>query len=260
MTALLEATGLELGYEERTVLRGVDFSLQAGEVVAIVGPNGAGKSTLLHALLGLVPRSRGIVKLGGHPLETLRRNEIARRVAFVPQDTRADFDFTVRELVAMGRTPHLGRFQPERALDTAAVDHALDMTETRAFEDRIVSELSGGEQQRVHLARAIAQTTDVLLLDEPTASLDLEHQLELLDLVRRLAKEGKAAAVALHDLSLAARVADRIVVLAERRVVAMGKPEIVITEELLATFFHVRGRVHRDPKDGVVVVVPIEPI
>ncbi|HEX7670504.1 MAG TPA: ABC transporter ATP-binding protein, partial [Polyangiaceae bacterium] len=176
MTALLEATGLELGYGDRTVLRSVDFSLEAGEVVAVVGPNGAGKSTLLHALLGLVPNGRGVVKLGGRALAGMRRGEIARHVAFMPQDTRADFEFTVRELVAMGRTPHLGRFQPERALDTAAVDHALDMTETRAFEDRLVSELSGGEQQRVHLARAIAQTTDVLLLDEPTASLDLEHQ------------------------------------------------------------------------------------
>jgi iron complex transport system ATP-binding protein len=260
MSVLLEALGLELGYEDRIVLRGVDFSLEAGEVVAIVGPNGAGKSTLLHALLGLVPKGRGTVKIGGRPLETLRRSEIARRIAFVPQDSRADFAFTVRELVAMGRTPHLGRFQPERDLDTAAVDHALEVTETRAFEHRIVSELSGGEQQRVHLARAIAQTTDVLLLDEPTASLDLEHQLEVLDLVRKLARTGKAAAVALHDLSLAARVADRLVVLADGRIVASGKPEEVITEELLATWFHIRGRVHRDPTDGIVVVVPIQPL
>jgi iron complex transport system ATP-binding protein len=260
MNALLEASGLELGYGDRTVLRGVDFSLTAGEVVAIVGPNGAGKSTLLHALLGLVPKASGVVTLEGRALETLKRSEIARKVAFVAQDTRMDFAFTVRELVAMGRTPHLGRFQPERAVDTAAVDHALDVTETRPFENRIASELSGGERQRVHLARAIAQTTDILLLDEPTASLDLEHQLEVLDLIRRLAASGKAAAVALHDLSLAARVADRVVVVADGRIVASGPPDLVITDELLANWFHVRGRVHRDPTSGVVVVVPIEPM
>lgn len=256
MTPLLEGTGLELGYGDRTVLRGVDFSLDAGEVVALVGPNGAGKSTLLHALLGLIPKRRGRVRVGGLAIETLRRRDIARRIAFVPQESRTNFAFTVRELVAMGRTPYLGRFRPERELDTAAVDHALEVTETRGFEGRIVAELSGGERQRVHLARAIAQTTDVLLLDEPTANLDLEHQLEVLDLVRKLAGTGKAAAVALHDLSLAARYADRLVVLADGRVVASGKPESVLTETLLSRWFHVRGRVRKDPEDGTVVIVP----
>jgi iron complex transport system ATP-binding protein len=256
MTPLLEGTGLELGYGDHTVLRGVDFSLDAGEVVALVGPNGAGKSTLLHALLGLIPKNRGRVRVGGLAIETLQRRDIARRIAFVPQESRTDFAFTVRELVAMGRTPYLGRFRPERELDTAAVDHALEVTETRGFEGRIVAELSGGERQRVHLARAIAQTTDILLLDEPTANLDLEHQLEVLDLVRKLARTGKAAAVALHDLSLAARYADRLVVLADGRVVASGKPESVLTETLLSQWFHIRGRVHKDPEDGIVVIVP----
>jgi len=257
MSALLEGTGLELGYGDRTVLRGVDFSLDPGEVVAIVGPNGAGKSTLLHALLGLIPKSRGAVLIGGLAIETLRRRDIARKIAFVPQESRTNFAFTVRELVAMGRTPYLGRFRPERDVDTAAVDHALEVTETRAFEGRILSELSGGERQRVHLARAIAQTTDVLLLDEPTANLDLEHQLEVLDLIRKLAQTGKAAAVALHDLSLAARYADRLVVLADGRIVASGKPESVVTEALLSQWFHIRGRVHRDPEDGIAVIVPL---
>jgi iron complex transport system ATP-binding protein len=260
MTALIEARGLEVGYFERVVLRDVDFSLEPGEIVAVVGPNGAGKTSLLQALLGLLPARRGTVKIGGRPIETLRRSEIAQHVAFVSQEARGDFSFTVRELVAMGRTPYLGRFQPERGEDVAAVDHALDVTATRAFEDRIVSELSGGERQRVHLARAIAQTTDVLLLDEPTASLDLEHQLEVLDLVQRLSRTGKAAAIALHDLSLAARVANRLVVLAEGHIVASGRPEDVITEALLTQWFHIRGRVHRDPTDGIVVVVPIQPL
>ncbi len=259
MTALVECSGLHVAYDDHVVLRGVDLTLSAGEVLVVVGPNGAGKSTLLSALLGIVRAEQGVVKLGGRSLEGLRRAEVAKRVAYVPQDARADFAFTVRELVSMGRTPHLGRFQPERPEDVAAVDHALDVTSTRALEHRPVSELSGGERKRVHIARAIAQTTETLLLDEPTAALDVEHQLEVLDLVRELSRAGKGALVALHDLSLAARYGDRVVVVADRRIVASGVPREVLTEELLATWFHIRGHVHRDP-DGGIVIVPLERI
>jgi iron complex transport system ATP-binding protein len=259
MTALLEARALSFSYGERQVLRGVDFELQKGELVALVGPNGAGKSTLLHVLLGAL-RGTGSVYLGGRPLGDLPRRDIARHVAFVPQETRSDFAFTVRELVAMGRSPHLGRFQPERSRDRDAIEHALAVTETLVFADRPVSELSGGERQRVHMARAIAQETDVLLLDEPTSSLDVAHQLEVMSLLAGLVAGGKAAAVALHDLSLAARFASRIVVLAGGEVVASGKPVDVITEALLSRHFGIRARVHRDPEDGVLVVVPVSPV
>jgi iron complex transport system ATP-binding protein len=256
MTALLEGRDLAFAYDGRPVLRGVDFSLERGELVAIVGPNGAGKSTLLHLLLGVLQPDRGSVRSSGQALAGLDRGEIARRVAFVPQEARADFDFTVQELVAMGRTPYLGRFQPERTTDVEAVNHALDVTGTRAFAERLVSELSFGERQRVHVARAIAQTTDVLLLDEPTSNLDVGHQLEIMGLLEGLVRGGKAAAVALHDLSLAARFADRVVVLSGGRIVGDGKPADVITEAMLEAHFLIRARVHRGEPDGVVVVVP----
>jgi iron complex transport system ATP-binding protein len=258
MTPALEASDLHFAYDDTPVLGGVDFALAPGELVALVGPNGAGKSTLLHLLLGVFEPSKGEVRVGERPLGELSRADIARRIAFVPQETRADFAFSVREIVAMGRTPHLGRFRPERREDVAAVERALDATDVRSFAHRAISELSGGERKRVHIARALAQETSVLLFDEPTASLDVEHQLEILALVRRLVRDGKTAAIALHDLSLAARFADRVVVLAAGRIRASGKPEDVFTDGVLRNHFHIRARIERDP-DGVVVVVPIEP-
>jgi iron complex transport system ATP-binding protein len=258
MTALLEGRGLSFSYDDRPVFSDVDVRLARGELVALVGPNGAGKSTLLHVLLGLLPPTSGTVSLDGHPISELSRRNIARKIAFLPQEVRSDFAFTVRELVGMGRLPHLGRFRPEGPADVAAIEQALSRTATAAYAERLVSELSGGERQRVVLARAIAQSTDLLLLDEPTASLDVEHQLEVIGLIRTLVQAGKAAAVALHDLSLAARFADRIIVLSGGRIAAEGTPAEVITEELLARHFRIRARIEH-AAEGV-VVVPIAPI
>ena len=258
MTRMLEGRDLSFAYDGRQVLSGVDVSLAPSELVALVGPNGAGKSTLLRVLLGLLPARAGGVSLLGRPLAELSRREIARHIAFLPQETHSDFAFTVRELVAMGRMPHLGRFQPEGRSDVVAVQSALDRTGTAAFVDRLASELSGGERQRVLLARAIAQTTDVLLLDEPTSSLDVAHQLEIIRLLRDLAQEGKAVAIALHDLSLAARFADRVIVLSGGKVAAQGAPRDVITAELLERHFRIRARVEQT--DEGVLIVPIAPV
>jgi iron complex transport system ATP-binding protein len=258
VTTILEGRGLSFAYDDRTVFEDVDLRLEPGQLVALVGPNGAGKSTLFHVLLGLLPPRNGSVTLGGVPITALSRKDIARQMAFLPQETRSDFAFTVRELVAMGRMPHLGRFQPEGPADLLAIDAALERTRTTAFADRLVSELSGGERQRVILARAIAQSTDVLLLDEPTSSLDVAHQLEVIELIHALAASGKAAAIALHDLSLAARFADRLVVLAGGRIVAEGSPGDVITEALLEKHFRIRARVDRTAEG--VIVIPIAPV
>jgi iron complex transport system ATP-binding protein len=254
MTALLEGRDLSFAYDDRAVLRDASLCLHPGELVALVGPNGAGKSTLLHVLLGLLTPKTGRVLLEGRPMGAFTRRDIARKVAFLPQEVRSDFAFTVRELVAMGRLPHLGRFRPEGPTDVAAIDAALDATGTREFSERLASELSGGERQRVILARAIAQSTDVLLLDEPTSSLDVAHQLEVLGVLAALVKRGKAVAIALHDLSLAARFADRLVVLHEGKVVAEGKPSEVVTESLLARYFGIRARVDAGAPEGVLVI------
>ncbi|MGL4460960.1 MAG: ABC transporter ATP-binding protein, partial [Planctomycetia bacterium] len=165
---LVEAVGAGFAYGDRTVLSDVDLELRAGDVLGVLGPNGAGKSTLIRLLLGLAAPTAGQVKLLGRPIESYSRRAVARMAALVPQDAAADFGFSVREVVEMGRTPFLGRFQPPSAVDHAAVDQALAATETEHLADRPVDRLSGGERRRVLLARALAQTPRVLFLDEPT--------------------------------------------------------------------------------------------
>jgi iron complex transport system ATP-binding protein len=261
VTALLEARGLSFGYPGRDVLRDVTFALGAGELVALAGPNGAGKSTLLRALIGLHAARAGEVTLGGRPLATLARREIARSAALLPQEGEGptELPLTVREVVALGRLPHLGRFEPEGPEDARAVARALEATDTAGLAERPMTELSGGERHRVHLARALAQGASVLLLDEPIAGLDLVHQLQALALLRATVDEGRGAIVALHDLSLAARCCDRLLLVADGALRADAPPAEVLTPETLASVFRVRAEVRRDG-EGRPFVIPISPV
>ena len=243
---LVEVAGVAFGYRERAVFRDVSFAVGPGELVALCGPNGAGKSTLLRLVLGLHAPSAGEVKLGGTPLGALSRRDVARRAALLPQDTPAEVPLTVREAVALGRLPHLARFQPESAADADAVIRALAATDTAALAERPLVELSGGERHRVHLARALAQEAPLLLLDEPIAGLDLAHQLQALDLLRATVAGGRAAVVALHDLSLAGRRCDRVLLLADGGLRADAPPAQVLTAELIARHFGVRADVRLD--------------
>ena len=243
MTAPLDARDVRFAYDARDVIDGVTVSVHAGELVGVVGPNGAGKSTLLRVLLGFLPAKSGEVRIGGTSIESLSRREIARRAAFVPQGFYTDFAFGVREMVAMGRTAHLGRFEPERDADRAAIARAMDATDVTQMTERTFTTLSGGEQQRVLLARAFAQEAQLLVLDEPTASLDLRHAHELMSIVRARTADGGAALAALHDLSLAAKFCDRVVVLHRGRIGADGPPTEVLTEDLMRETFEVDARV-----------------
>ena len=256
MSALLTVQNLSFAYDGRPVLKGVSLAVEAGEFVGLIGANGSGKTTLLRVLLGLLPTS-GEVKLCDEPLKSLDRREIAVRATMVSQDTRVDFAFTAREIVAMGRTPYLGRFTPESASDKEAIARAMRETGTEDFAERPVTELSGGERQRVHLARALAQETRVVLLDEPTANLDLAHQFEALQLVREFTRAGGGALAAIHDLALAARFCDRLLLLSEGQIVAAGRPAEVITESNLALHFALRARVRRDEEMGSLIVHPL---
>ncbi|HEX3905973.1 MAG TPA: ABC transporter ATP-binding protein [Polyangia bacterium] len=257
--ALCEASGVSFGYGARLVFQEIALAVRPGELVALCGPNGAGKSTLLRLLLGLHAPSRGQLFLGGAPVATLSRREIARRAALLPQDAPVDLPLTVREAVALGRLPHLERFEPEGAADAAAVARALEATDTAALAERPVAEISGGERHRVHLARALAQEAPLLLLDEPTAGLDLAHQLQALDLLRSIVDGGRGALVALHDLSLAARRCDRMILLAEGRIRADDGPAAVLTPEMLARVFRVEAEVRLDGA-GRPYVLPRAPI
>ncbi|HEU5287918.1 MAG TPA: ABC transporter ATP-binding protein [Candidatus Limnocylindria bacterium] len=234
---LLEARGIVAGYGGREVLRGCDLVIDAGEIVAVVGPNGAGKSTLLKVCAGLLRPAGGAVRIAGDPIAALSRAEIARRVAVVPQAIETLFPFTVRELVALGRTARLDALGRGSHDDEAAIARALGTLDLDGLAERRVDAISGGERQRVVLAMALAQETPVLLLDEPTVHLDPAHQLATIDLLRRLASErGLAVLAVVHELNLAA-LADRVVVLAAGRVARSGAPPEVIEQELVRAVF-----------------------
>jgi iron complex transport system ATP-binding protein len=237
---VFDVSDLSVRLGSRDVLGGVTFAVAPGEAVALVGPNGAGKTTLLRALAGLLPHS-GTVRLGGRPVREWEPRARAREVALVRQQTALAVDFTVAETVAFGRAPHVGWMDRLGPADRAAVAAALAAADLTALAGRSVRRLSGGEQQRVLLAQALAQDTPALLLDEPTAHLDVRHQLDLLGRVRALADAGRTVVAALHDLERAAAFAGRLVVLDAGHLVADGPPADVLTEALLARVFGVRA-------------------
>ncbi len=258
MTARLDVQDLAFAYRDAPIFEHLSFTLQPGEMVGLVGPNGSGKSTLLRLLLGLLTATQGRILLNHQPVHSLPRKAIARHIAFVPQDTALDVAFRVRDIVAMGRNPYLGRFQPETPDDQAAIDWALDATSTQPLSARLVQELSGGERQRVMLARALAQQAPLLLLDEPTANLDVAHQLDMLSRVQSVVHDNRCALIALHDLNHATRFCDRILMLADGHLVAQGTPEEVITEVHLASYFHIQAKVRWEPAIGGLTVLPCQ--
>ncbi len=227
LTPLLAARGLTCGYGERAVLCDVSLTVRAGEMVGVAGPNGCGKTTLVRALTGLLPATAGTVLLDGETLDALDWRRRARRVAVLPQQAERSFPFSVREFVRMGRYPHAGT--DAAAHDAAAVAEALALTDTEHLAARAVNELSGGEAQRVHLAQALAQQPALLILDEPTAHLDISHQTDILDRLRRLNANGLAVLMILHDLNLVADYCDRAVLLHEGKVYGDGTPVDVLT-------------------------------
>lgn len=245
---LLQADQIHYTVNRATLLDDVSCALRPGEFVGLIGPNGAGKSTLLKVIGGLLRDGRGAVTLLGQPLRDYRPREIARLVAFVPQSTRLDFSFTAREVVLMGRSPHLKRFEMESEADRDIALRALAAANATHLADRLVNTLSGGEQQRIVLARALAQQPKILLLDEPTSNLDVKHQLDVLTLARRQAHaHGLGVIAAIHDLALAARFCDRLLLLHEGRLVADDVPEAVLLPDRLAEVFGIRAQLYRDP-------------
>ena len=239
------------------VLDDVSMAVDDGEFVGLVGPNGAGKTTLLRCLSGVLSPDDGVVTVDGDAVGSLGAREASRRIAVVPQDTQLAFDFSVRDVVAMGRTPHRGRFDRASSEDHDVVDRAMDRTEVAQFAEKAITAVSGGERQRVVLARALAQEAPVLLLDEPTASLDVNHQVRTLDLVADLVDDGRTAVAAIHDLSLAARYCDRLVLLADGGVVAAGPPERVLERATVADAFDADAAVVDDPVTGTPAVTPL---
>jgi iron complex transport system ATP-binding protein len=254
----LVARGLAAGYHDRRVIDGLDIDIAPGKVTALVGANACGKSTLLSTLARIIPAQGGTITLDGTDVRDIPRRQLARRLGMLPQQPTAPDGLAVAELVARGRYPHRGALARWTAQDDAAVDEALEATGMTEFADRPIGELSGGQRQRAWIAMALAQQPRIMLLDEPTTFLDLTHQLDVLDLLRRMNRErGTTVVVVLHELNLAARYADELVVMGAGRIVAQGTPHDVITSAVLAEAFALDALVIPDPLTSTPLVIPV---
>ncbi|MGH4022859.1 MAG: ABC transporter ATP-binding protein [Pseudonocardiaceae bacterium] len=254
----LRADGVRLAYGDLVVIDGLDFEVLDGTITAVIGPNGCGKSTLLRALGRLMPTKAGHVLLDGKRIDRTPTREVARILGILPQAPIAPEGLTVADLVSRGRHPHQAWYRQWSSTDQDVVAQALGWTGMLEFAERPVDHLSGGQRQRAWISMALAQGTDLLLLDEPTTFLDLAHQVDVLDLVERLHTEtGRTVVMVLHDLNLAARYAGRLVAMKEGKIVAQGRPGEVLTEQLLHDVFDLDARVIQDPVAGSPLVVPI---
>ncbi|NXY99090.1 heme ABC transporter ATP-binding protein [Streptomyces sp. BR123] len=256
-TPVAEAAGLQVRLGGRAVLAGIDLAVRAGEVLALVGPNGAGKSTLLAALAADLPAASAAVRIDGRPAGAWTAAELALRRAVLPQAAELSFPFTVAEVVTMGRAPWVGTGAADGGPDEAAVAGAMAATEVSGFAARPFTALSGGERARVALARVLAQQAPLLLLDEPTAALDLRHQELVMRICRERAAAGDAVVAVLHDLGLAAAHADRIAVLEGGRIAADGPPAEVLRADLLSRVYRQPVEVLPHPQSGIPLALPV---
>ncbi|MDI6866271.1 ABC transporter ATP-binding protein [Methanoculleus sp.] len=252
----IEIIGVDVSYGAKKILEEISFHADKGEILGIIGPNGSGKTTLLKAMTRVVARDCGEILLESHDLDTLGHRELARRVAVVPQDISIGFDYTVRDIVMMGRHPHIGRLASETARDVEICEHAMRLANVAHLVDTSVHDISGGERQRVLIARALAQEPEILLLDEATSNLDVSHQVEILNIIRGLT--GRITVISVfHDLNLAAYYCDRLLLLKERKVYAIGAPADVLTCENIREIFGMETLVRPHPLTGRPYVLPV---
>lgn len=239
---MIEATNLRVNIGARSVLQGLDLGIMPGTQVGLIGPNGSGKTTLLRAIGGLLPYT-GSLAFQGRQVREWRPRPLARCLAFVRQSTPISFDFTVREIVLLGRSPHKSLLERDTGADHSMVERALERVDLAGFADRSIHSLSGGERRRAFLAQALVQEADLLMLDEPTTHLDVHHQFRFLYLVRELVEAGRTTIVVFHDIELAARFSDILLVLRDGKLAASGKPSEILTPKLLAAVFRMRCNV-----------------
>lgn len=256
-TPALELTGVEAGYGGRTVLRGVDMRVDAGRIFGVLGPNGSGKTTLLKVVSGVLRPARGEVRVHGLPLRSVSRRDTARTLAVVPQVTHVEFNFSAYDITAMGRNPYQKPLAFENRDDPRIIRESMEATDTWELRERNFRELSGGESQRVIIARCLAQRCRLLLLDEPTSHLDIKYQAEIFRLLLRLRNErGITIVINTHDLNLAAQFCDEVMLMRDGRAMSTGAPRDVITAANVSDVFDAPVRVAADPGTGIPFVTP----
>lgn len=256
---LLKVDNLKFGYGNDLVLNGISFNVKKGEFLSIIGPNGSGKSTLLKTLNNLYPTKSGEIFLEGNNINSLRRKDLAKKMALVLQDNNIEYDFTVEDIVLMGRHPHKRRFERENANDYKIVDESLEMTNTLELKDRLVTEISGGERQRVMIAKALAQKPSLILLDEPTSHLDINHQIEILKLLKKMNQEwGTTIILVIHDINLGIRYSDRVVMLNQGKIVEIGDSEKVITKDNIKIAYDIDVAIEKNKYTDSLYITPLE--
>jgi iron complex transport system ATP-binding protein len=244
---MISIRGIDASYNGKNVLQGIDLEVGKGDFTGLLGPNGSGKTTLLRCITGSLCPSSGLIRILGRKATDWRPKNLARKMAFLPQETFPGFDFRVEEVIAMGRYPHMGRFSMTDPGGRVAVRRAIKLCNLEGMEDKAINQLSGGERQRVFIARSLAQEPEILLLDEPTKNLDIRHSMDIMDLVKKMnGKRGTTVLAVLHDIDLAARFCDRIALLRNGKLVKEGEAEEVLTEKWIEKVFDIRCRVHRD--------------
>ncbi|MCK4267611.1 MAG: heme ABC transporter ATP-binding protein [Actinomycetia bacterium] len=258
MTFKVELSDISLSYEGVRVLEKIGFSVGEGDFIGVIGPNGSGKTTLLRTIARVLRPESGAVFVNGLNINQLSRREIAQNIAVVSQETNMVFSFTAFEVVLMGRTPHASRFKIEDQDDFVIAEEVMKVTDTWHLADRPISELSGGEKQRVMIAQALAQKTRLLLLDEPTSHLDINHQLQILDLIRNRSRGGLAVVAVFHDLNLASRFADILILLKDGCVHINGLPEEVLTVDNIGEVFAVDAHIEKHPATGETYIYPLQ--
>ena len=248
---IIETRDISFSYNTKEVLTNVSLFLKRGEFLGIIGPNGAGKSTILRLICGILKPKHGIITVSGNDTCGIERKQLAKKIAFVPQETHFALNFTIEEIVMMGRFPYLRAFQRENKTDYEARDHALMYANLQEFRKRPINSLSSGERQRVVLARALAQEPAILILDEPTSHLDLHHQFAIMELLKKLNKEGMSIIAVNHDLNLASLYCERLVLLHQGKVFEQGSPKDLITEKILKQVYQTEVKVIRHPHKDV---------
>ncbi len=254
----IEVKNLKFGYKEDLVLKDIFFDIKKGTFLSIIGPNGSGKSTILKILNNIYYPESASILIEGKDINKFKKKELARKIALVPQDTAINYEFTVEEVVLMGRHPYKGRFEMENKDDYKLVEDALKLTNTYYLKNRMITELSGGERQRVLIARALAQEPSIILLDEPTAHLDINHQIEILNLLKTLNREkGTTIVLVIHDINLGIRYSDEILMLNKGRILGRGKPEKVITKENIKEAYDLKVEIDMNKHTDKIYLTPV---